>query len=284
MIPHMDRHPQDTAMDSPQDIVLDDGQSTGHAGGQSSGQSTGQTETGLTATEAARVAGVHPRTIRRAIAAGHLSAPKQDGAYHIDPADLAAWQIVHAPKAPPDGTVDSPQDRPVDTRVDSPRDAGQGVGHDGGQSTGQGQGPSTQAVTSQEGSAIAELWRALEVERAEAVAEAVASKQAMVDRLSDEVAYLRDRNNTEITYLRERLEHRDLELEQRSRELAAERERADVIQQLALQRIEALTATVADNRQDAPERAPEPPGRDEGVSEGDPSSWWGRTWRRITGA
>ena len=96
--------------------------------------------------------------------------------------------------------------------------------------------------------------------------ERMAATTEMVVRLDTEVAYLRD------------------QLEQRSRELAAERERADVIQQLALQRIEALTATVADNRQDAPERAPEPPGRDEGVSEGDPSSWWGRTWRRITGA
>ena len=251
-------------MDSPQDIVLDAGQSTGHAGGQSSGQSTGQTKTGLTATEAARVAGVHPRTIRRAIAAGHLSAPKHDGAYQIDPAALAAWQAAHASKAPPDGAVDSP----VDTRVDTQRDAGQGVGHDGGQSTGQGQGPSTQAVTSQEGSAVAELWRALEVERAEAVATAVASKRAMVDRLSDEVAYLRDRNNTEITYLRDQLDQRGQELDQRSRELAAERERADVIQQLALQRIEALTATVVDQRQDAPTAAPEPPGHtssEEGV-------------------
>jgi len=97
---------------------------------------------------------------------------------------------------------------------------------------------------------------------AEAVPAAVAAKQAMIDRLSDEVAYLRDRNNTEITYLQERLQHRDAELGQRGRELAAERERADVIQQLALQRIEALTATVAEQREEAPEAAPEPPWRD----------------------
>lgn len=273
----------DSPQDSPQDIVLDTGQSTGHAGGQSGGLSTGQTETGLTATEAARVAGVHPRTIRRAIAAGHLSAPKHDGAYQIDPVALVAWQAAHAPKAPPDGAADSPQGSPVDTRMDSPGDAGQGVGPDGGLSTGQGQGPSTQAVTSQEGSDVAELWRALEVERVEAVAAAVAVKQAMIDRLSDEVAYLRDRNNTEIVFLRERLEHRDLELEQRSRELAAERERADVIQQLALQRIEVLTTTVAEQREDTPERAAEPAGSTQGASERDPPSWWGRTWRRVIG-
>jgi len=138
-------------------------------------------------------------------------------------------------------------------------------------------------VTSQEGSAIAELWRALEVERAEAVAEAVASKQAIVDRLSDEVAYLRDRNNTEITYLRERLEQRDLELEQRSRELAAERERADVIQQIALTRIEALTTGMGDQRESAPERAAEPPGSTQGASEGDPSSWWATMLRKVRG-
>jgi len=91
------------------------------------------------------------------------------------------------------------------------------------------------------------------------------------------------RLDAEVTYLRDQLDQRGQELEQRSRELAAERERADVIQQLALQRIEALTATVAEQREDAPERAAEPPGRDEGVSEGSPSSWWGRTWRRVIG-
>jgi len=125
------------------------------------------------------------------------------------------------------------------------------------------------------------LWRALEVERAEAVAAAVTSKQAMVDRLSDEVAYLRDRNNTEITYLRDQLDRRDLELAQRSRELATERRRADVVQQLALQRIEALTATTGDQRQDAPERAAEPTGAPD--VEGDAASWWGRTWKRMSG-
>jgi len=138
-------------------------------------------------------------------------------------------------------------------------------------------------VTSQEGSAVAELWRALEVERAEAVAAAVASKQAMVDRLSDEVAYLRDRNNTEITYLRDQLDQRGKDLDQRNRELAAERERADVIQQLALQRIEALTATVAAQRQGAPTTSPEPPGRDEGGLEGHPASWLTAAWRKVRG-
>ena len=84
------------------------------------------------------------------------------------------------------------------------------------------------------------------------------------------MAYLRDRNNTEITYLQERLQHRDAELDQRSLELAAERERFDVIQQLALQRIEALTTGTADQRQDAPTAAPAAPGRDGSAREGDP--------------
>jgi len=99
--------------------------------------------------------------------------------------------------------------------------------------------------------------------------ERVAATTETVNRLDAEVAYLRDQ-----------LDQRGKDLEQRSRELAAERERADVIQQLALQRIEALTATIGDQRQDAPERAPESPGRDDGGLEGDPPSWWSRTWRR----
>ena len=95
--------------------------------------------------------------------------------------------------------------------------------------------------------------------------ERMAATTEMVVRLDTEVAYLRD------------------QLEQRSRELAAERERADVIQQLALQRIEALTTTMADQRESAPERAAEPPGSTQGVSEGDPSPWWTRTWKRMSG-
>ena len=91
------------------------------------------------------------------------------------------------------------------------------------------------------------------------------------------------RLDAEITYLRDQLDQRGQELEQRSRELAAERERANVIQQLALQRIEALTATTGDQREDAPGRAAEPPGRDEGAAEGDPSSWLTTMLRKVRG-
>ena len=123
-----------------------------------------------------------------------------------------------------------------------------------------------------DGATMADLWRALEEEGKATIA----AKDETIGRLAAEVAHLRDRENAEITFLRE-------QLDQRSRELAAERERFDVIQQLALQRIEALTATVADQRQDAPERAAEPPGSTQGVSEGDPASWWTRTWKRMSG-
>ena len=91
------------------------------------------------------------------------------------------------------------------------------------------------------------------------------------------------RLDVEVTYLRDQLDQRGQELEQRSRELAAERERADVIQQLALQRIEALTTGMGDLRESAPERAAEPPGSTEGDSEGDPSSWLARAWRKVRG-
>ncbi len=46
----------------------------------------------LTAREAAEVAGVSERTIRRAIARGELPAGKHAGAYRIAPVDLATWQ------------------------------------------------------------------------------------------------------------------------------------------------------------------------------------------------
>ena len=112
------------------------------------------------------------------------------------------------------------------------------------------------------------LWRLLEHERAEAVA----AKDTMIARLTDEVPYLRGR-----------FDQRGLGLEQRIRELAAERERADVIQQLALQRIEALTATVGERGEEAPTVAPEAPGAMDGPREGDPASWWTRTRRKVAG-
>ena len=71
-----------------------------------------------------------------------------------------------------------------------------------------------------------------------------------------------------MTYLRERFDQRGLELEQRSRELAAEREQADVIQQLAFQRIEALIPGRGDHSADAPTAAQEASGSTEGDSEG----------------
>jgi len=45
----------------------------------------------LSAREAASVAGVSERTIRRAIARGELPAGKRAGAYRIAPGDVAAW-------------------------------------------------------------------------------------------------------------------------------------------------------------------------------------------------
>ena len=121
--------------------------------------------------------------------------------------------------------------------------------------------PDGQAATSAEGTTVAELWRALEEEGKATVA----AKDETIGRLDAEVAFLRE------------------QLDQRSRELAAERERFDVIQQIALTRIEALTTGAGDQRQDAPERAAEPPGRDGSAREGDPASWWTRTWKRMSG-
>ncbi len=77
----------------------------------------------------------------------------------------------------------------------------------------------------------------------------------------------------EIAYLRE-------QLDQRSRELAAERERFDVLHREALARIPALGAG-----QDAPVAAREPQREAEPAeaSHDSSSSWWTSWWRRLTG-
>ena len=86
-----------------------------------------------------------------------------------------------------------------------------------------------QPAPSVDGTTVAERSRALEEEgRATA-----AAKDETINRLAAEVVHLRDRENTEIALLRE-------QLHQRFRELAAEQERFDIIQQLGLQRIEVL--------------------------------------------
>ncbi len=191
----------------------------GHAGQPRTGQRTPKGwDTPLSAIEAAGVAGVNERTIRRAICAGQLPATKHRGAFRISPADLAAWQADYEAGTPPDRAADT---GPAADRT--------------------GPAPSATTVTG-EGAMVAELWKALEEEGKATIA----AKDETIGRLDAEVAFLRE------------------QLDQRSRELAAERERFDVIQQLALHRIEALTTGMGDQRESAPERAAEPPGRDGG--------------------
>jgi excisionase family DNA binding protein len=55
----------------------------------------------LTAKEAARVAGVHDRTIRRAIARGELAATKRSRLFQIAPEALAQYQTRHQYASPP---------------------------------------------------------------------------------------------------------------------------------------------------------------------------------------
>jgi excisionase family DNA binding protein len=55
----------------------------------------------LTAKEAARVAGVHERTIRRAIARGDLAATKRSRIFQIAPEALAQFQAQHRHASPP---------------------------------------------------------------------------------------------------------------------------------------------------------------------------------------
>ena len=67
------------------------------------------------------------------------------------------------------------------------------------------------------------------------------------------IAHMRE----EIRYLRDLVTERDRALEERSRELAAERERSDILQQLALSRIPAVSAGTDQVDVEA-DRAPEP--------------------------
>ena len=75
------------------------------------------------------------------------------------------------------------------------------------------------------------------------------------------------------------------ELSARSQELAAERERADVLMREALGRIEVLTAGPAtDAGEDAPVRMQEGPHdeQDVDVNPEPVASWWRRWWRSLT--
>ena len=202
--------PLDTSLDIPLDVPLDSPDSSPDSGLDSVQAST------LSAVEAARVAGVHGRTIRRAITEGQLVATMEGGAYRVSPAALAAWRATRTPKPTPDAGMDTTLDTGVDVQARV-----QDTVH---QST-------------------------------PGVADVIAAKDALVERLADEVADLRER----LTAERDRA--------------AEERRRFDILIHDHLQRIEVLTATTA---QDAP-------GATEGVSEGDPSSWWARTWRRVRG-
>ncbi len=102
------------------------------------------------------------------------------------------------------------------------------------------------------------------------------------DRTSDptQATALIDHLRDEVTFLRGQLADTQAALDQRSRELAAERERFDVLHREALARIPALSAG-----QETPQASPGPQ-REARPAETDPapsSSWWTSWWRRLTG-
>ncbi len=92
---------------------------------------------------------------------------------------------------------------------------------------------------------------------------------ALIDHLRDEV-----------TFLRGQLADTQAALDQRSRELAAERERFDVLHREALARIPALGAG-----QDAPQASPSPRHATEAVEPAGDASvpWWQSWWRHLLG-
>jgi len=105
-------------------------------------------------------------------------------------------------------------------------------------------------------------------------ADVLAGRDALIDQLKSENAFLRD------------------QLDQRSRELGAERERSDVLQQLALNRIPPLASgeTRVDqtneppSRTDPPAASPQPPGSTETAKTSADTSQSRRSWwRRLFG-
>ena len=90
------------------------------------------------------------------------------------------------------------------------------------------------------------------------------------------IEHLRD----EVGFLRAQLADTQAALDQRSRELAAERERFDVLHREALARIPALGGG-----QDAPVAAPVPQHEAQPANAASAASdpWWRRWWRRLVG-
>ena len=74
----------------------------------------------LSAAEAARVAGVHTRSVRRAISEGRLLATMEEGAYRITPAALAAWRATRSTQHPGDASQDARVGPTQDARGDVP--------------------------------------------------------------------------------------------------------------------------------------------------------------------
>jgi hypothetical protein len=94
------------------------------------------------------------------------------------------------------------------------------------------------------------------------------SDRALIEHLAAEVTFLRG------------------QLDQRSRELAEERQRFDVIHREALGRIEALTAgPITDAGEDAPQARHVAPGEAHAgdVATATPVPWWRRWWRSLQG-
>ena len=124
------------------------------------------------------------------------------------------------------------------------------------------------------------MWRLLEHEQRTTLAakdaqfaRAVADADAIVAAKDQTISEL----STDVAYLRQHLDQISEQLDQSRRELA-------VLHQSTAIRLEALTAGMGDQREDAPTASPEAPGATEGVSEGDPPSWFVTAWRKVRGS
>jgi len=204
--------------------------------------------------EVARLLGISERAIRKRIDTNQLFAVKEDRAWVvlIDPETIPRLEPVPQVPPPPGGsTVRSTDEHRSDIQDSTTGTADVWVS------------------TTVAGSTARETPEHVVPEPAPTVppsADAVPVPSIDLTPLVNLVADL-TRRNAELTEAATVWQIRAHDLEQRLKQLGSG--------QVGLN---------AEPLHDAPERAPEPPGRDEGVSEGHPSSWWARTWRRMTGA
>ena len=140
-----------------------------------------------------------------------------------------------------------------------------------------------------EGEKVGNTWRVRlpdDIVQDRDATEATADRQSVTAGDSRANDVLVEHLQGEVAYLRERLEEAERERERVLQRMADERERFDIIHRTALDRIEALAATVSstDEAVESPQSdETDDQARDQREEAEPPASAWARLWRRIAG-